>query len=97
VENAAPLGNYAAALVASISRNWRQQRQWANADLSVRISIRIERDGTFSAVRILTPSGNPSYDAAALSAVADHPIGPPLPEFIREAPITVTVVLVPRA
>ncbi len=96
LEESASLGNYANQLVAHISRNWHQQRRWANSDLAVRISIRVLRSGTLTNVRIVTSSGDPDYDAAALTSVRDNPQGPRFPEYMTDPHIDVTVQLVPR-
>jgi TonB family protein len=96
IEEGSQLGNFANSLIASISRHWHQQRRWANTDLRVRISIRILRSGEFTDIRIVSPSGDTQYDAAALQALTDYPYGPPLPDHIEGSSIEVTVVLVPR-
>jgi TonB family protein len=90
------LGNYDNQLVNYLSRNWLGQRQWATTDLSVRITMTISRDGSFSDIRIVTSSGNLDFDAAAKAAVEDSSPGPSLPSFIREATISKTVRLTAR-
>ena len=74
-ESSVNLGSYAAMLVNSVSRHWRAQRQWLDTGLSVRIRLRVHRDGSFTETRIVTSSGDPSYDEAALRTLLEHPQG----------------------
>jgi outer membrane biosynthesis protein TonB len=90
------LGSYEMMLISSISRHWLTNREWVNTDLAVRIQLRVHRDGSFSEIHLITPSGNEAYDRAALSTLLDHPQGPPLPDFIAEDSLQVTVRMVPQ-
>ena len=54
-------------------------RPTVNDGTQVVIFFRIQRDGTVAEARITTPSGNPTFDRAALSAVRSASPLPPLP------------------
>ena len=96
VRGGSELGNFQYQLLAFIGRNWRINRQWATQDLRVIISLRVQRDGRLTDIRIIQTSGLLAYDQAAFAALQQNPQGPPLPDYIKEDSVEVNVALVSR-
>jgi TonB family protein len=55
---------------------------WARGRL-VKVRFVVMRDGTFSPPEVTVPSGRNDYDAAAVRAIRDRGVLPPLPEGIK--------------
>jgi TonB family protein len=70
-----PYALYISGMQRRIGTNW--FRPAVPAGTSVVVYYRIQRDGTITDARVETPSGNPTFDRAALSAVrSSSPLNP---------------------
>ncbi len=83
-------GYYLDRVVAVISSNWVRPLM---GNMETRLHFRIQRDGTISDLRIVTPSTAPEFDAAALRAVETSSPLPPLPKGYTQDDLGINLIV----
>jgi len=75
-----PLGDYASEVIALVKGNWMIPSNLRDSKGRTTIIFFIGKDGQYLDAQIVIPSGSPSLDIAALSAIIGSNPFPPLPE-----------------
>jgi TonB family protein len=75
-----PIGDYASIVIERVEGNWMIPSNLRNSQGRTTIVFFIGRDGQYLDAQIVVPSGNPSLDIAALSAIIGSNPFPPLPD-----------------
>jgi protein TonB len=88
-----PYAWYIGVIQGKVSSNWKQpsDRLVTEESLTARISFRIGRDGSVSAVTVRRSSGRTTIDQSASKAVRSAAPFPPLPSDYRESYLDVTI------
>jgi TonB family protein len=75
-----PLGEYANLIIERVKGNWLIPSNLRSAQGRTTVIFYIDKDGRFTNLHIVTPSGSSSLDLAALNAVMESNPFPPLPK-----------------
>ena len=75
-----PIGDYATIVIERVKGNWLIPSNLRNSQGRTTIIFFIGRDGQYLDAQIVVPSGSPSLDIAALSAIIGSNPFPPLPD-----------------